>query len=213
MPRAEPARLLIVDDHAIVRAGLAALLQGAPGLRVVHAAADGAEALALWPVLRPDLALVDLSMPGLDGFATLSALRDLDPRARLIALTTLGTEEHVYRALRAGASGFLLKDCALPELLQAIREVLAGGRYLQPQAAERLAGRLTQPALTVRETEVLQWLAQGLSNKHIARHLALAEGTVKTHVKAILAKLGADTRTQAVATALTRGLLAPPLAA
>jgi two-component system NarL family response regulator len=201
--------VLLADDHPALRVGLAAMLAAAPELQLVGSAANGAEALRLWRRLQPDLTLLDLRMPELDGFGALRAIRAESSTARLIALTTLEGDEDVYQALQAGANGYLLKDCEPQELLDCIRCVLRGQRYLQASAAGRLAERLLQTPLTPREGEVLRQLAAGLSNKGIARALGIGEGTVKFHVRALLDKLSAATRTEAVHVALQRGLLHP----
>ncbi len=215
MPASESAtdhrlRLLIADDHPVVRAGLVALLAREPDIRIVFEASDGGEAVAAWQRHRPDVGLIDLSMPVLDGFDTLAAIRQLSGDARLVVMTTLGGDEDVYRALRAGASGCLLKDCGAAEMVACVRAVARGQKYLQATAAARLADRVTTLSLTRRETEVLQRLAQGLGNRCIARELGVAEGTVKTHVKGVLLKLDVSSRAQAVRLALQRGLVRMP---
>jgi two-component system, NarL family, response regulator len=202
-----PLRLLVADDHPVVRAGVVAMLTPEADMTVVCEASDGAEAVARWREHAPSCGLVDLCMPGLDGAATVEAIRAQDAAARVVILTTFGGDENVHRALRAGATGYLLKDCGRHELLACIRAVSRGQRYLQPAAAACLAERITHTALTAREADVLTWLARGLSNKCIAAELAVAEGTVKTHVKSLLGKLGAMSRTQAVLLAQQRGLV------
>lgn len=204
----DPAyRILVADDHPLIRAGLVAMLAGHPDFDVAVEARNGAEALALWESQRPDVGLIDLRMPVLDGFETLRAIRAKDPRAKLVAVTTLDGDEDVYQAIQAGASGYLLKDCEQEELLTCLRNVRAGQKYVQMDAACKLAARVTMTTLTQRERDVLKVLASGLSNKSIARQLDIGEGTVKFHVKALLEKLDASTRTEAVRIALQRGLL------
>jgi two-component system, NarL family, response regulator len=204
---ARPLRLLVADDHPVVRAGMVSLLEREADMRVVVQACDGAEAVSAWQARAPDVGLIDLSMPVLDGFGAIAAIRAVSRQARLVVMTSLCGDEDVYRALQACASGFLLKDCGQQELIRCIRAVANGQRYLQSPASVRLAERVASVALTARETDVLCWLARGLSNKAIARRLGVAEGTVKTHMKALLAKLDVDSRTQAVRLALQRGLV------
>jgi two-component system NarL family response regulator len=206
-------RLLVADDHPVVRAGMVALLEQDADLRVVFQASDGAEAVRGWQLHAPDVGLIDLSMPVLDGFGAIEAIRQHARQARLVVMTTLCGDEDVYRALQAGASGYLLKDCGRQELVACIRAVAQGQKYLQSPASARLADRVASIDLTARETDVLRWLAEGLSNKAISRRLGVAEGTVKTHMKGLLAKLDVGSRTQAVRIAQQRGLVrnAPPL--
>jgi two-component system, NarL family, response regulator len=206
-PVQPPLRLLVADDHPVVRAGLVALLGQEAGIDVVCEAANGDEAIAAWQQHEPDIGLIDLSMPVRDGFAAIAAIRQIERRAKLVVMTTLSGDEDVYRALQVGASGFVLKDCGKSELLACLRVVAQGSKYLHHTASAQLAARVASEDLTARETDVLNGLAQGLSNKAIARHLGVAEGTVKTHMKGLLAKLEVSSRTQAVRTALQRGLV------
>lgn len=205
-----PLRLLVADDHPVVRAGIVALLEREADMRVVVQACDGAEAVLGWQAHEPDVGLVDLSMPVLDGFGAIAAIRSIAHHARLVVMTTVCGDEDVYCALQAGASGFLLKGCGQQELVNCIRGVAKGQRYLQSLASARLAERVASVDLTARETDVLRWLARGLSNKEISRRLGVAEGTVKTHMKGLLAKLEVNSRTQAVRVAWQRGLVRPP---
>lgn len=209
-------RILIVDDHPVVRDGLAAMLGTQPDLEVVGEAADGAEALARAAALRPDVILLDLEMPGLDGVATLKALAATSLPARAIVFTAYDTSEQILAAVQAGAQGYLLKGAPRDELFQAIRAVHAGGSLLPPLVASRLLqqvrGRKEQPpdtgvAPSAREREVLRLLAQGQTNKEIAAALVISERTVKFHVRSLFAKLGATNRTEAVARAVQRGLV------
>jgi DNA-binding NarL/FixJ family response regulator len=200
-------RVLVADDHPVVRAGIVALLSSEPSMQIVSEVADGREALEAWGTVAADVGLVDLSMPRMDGFETISAIRRVDPDAKLVVMTTLMGDEDVFRALKAGAMGFLLKDCAAGEIADCLRSAARGQKYLHADAAARLADRVTRDALTLREREVLAWLTQGLSNKQIARHLDVSEGTIKTHVKSILSKLDARSRTEAARTAARRGLV------
>jgi two-component system, NarL family, response regulator len=202
-----PLRLLVADDHPVVRAGLVAMLAPEADMTVVCEASDGAEAVTAWREHAPDVGLIDLCMPGLNGFEAVHAIRGIANTARLVVVTTLGGDEDIHRALQAGAAGYLLKDCGRQQLLACIRAVSQGKRYLQPAAASCLADRINLTVLTARENQVLTWLARGLSNKSIASELGVAEGTVKTHVKSVLAKLGVASRTQAVSVAQQRGLV------
>jgi len=200
-------RLLVVDDHAIVRDGLAAMMDQHEDITVAGEAADGAEAVERFRELRPDVTLMDLRMPGTDGVAAIVAIREENPDARIIVLTTYDGDEDIFRGLKAGAMGFLLKDAGRERLLEAIHAVHAGRSHVAPEAAARLAERMRTPEVTAREREVLGHLARGRSNGEIAAALSITEATVKTHVNSILTKLGVADRTQAVTTALRRGLV------
>ncbi|MDZ5461275.1 response regulator [Azohydromonas lata] len=212
--QAEPAgdapariRLLVADDHHVVLDGLSTILDMQADMQVVAQASDGAQAVELWVREHPDVGLIDLSMPRLTGVEAITAIRRHEPRAKLIILTTYDGDEDIYRGLHAGAKAYLLKDVRRDELLRCIRVVHEGGHYINPELAGRLASRLTRDGLSQREMEVLVLIERGLSNKLIARELQVAEGTVKTHVKAILAKLEARSRTEAIAIGVRRGLL------
>jgi DNA-binding NarL/FixJ family response regulator len=207
-------RIVVVDDHPVVRDGLAAILGTQPEFEVVGEAGDGAEAVRQVLALRPDVLLLDLEMPGMDGVAALRVLHERMPGARAIVFTAFDTDERILEAVRAGAQGYLLKGVPRQELFQAIRVVHAGGSLLQPVVASRLLRQVrrepTPPAvepLTPRELEVLRLLALGLQNKEIAARLSVTERTVKFHVSSILAKLGAGNRTEAVRTAMQHGLI------
>src|SRR5438874_11346516 len=204
-------RVLIADDHSVVREGLRMFLGRDPELEVVGEAADGREAVERSRQLRPDVVLMDLLMPIMDGIAAISAIRDELPEIEVIALTSVLESTAVVGAVRAGAVGYLLKDTQAPELRRAIKAAAAGQVQLSPQAAAYLIREVRAPVLpeplTERETEVLRLLAQGHSNKEIARHLQIVEDTVKVHVKHILAKLGVQSRTQAVLCATRLGLV------
>lgn len=204
-------RLMVADDHPVVRAGLVALLGRELGVTVVCEAQCGAEAVAAWQLHQPDIGLIDLSMPGLDGFGAIAAIREADRKAKLVVMTTMTGDEDVYRALQLGASGYVLKDCGKAELCACVRAVAQGRKYLQQTASARLAARVASEDLTARESDVLDGLALGLSNKAIARRLGVAEGTVKTHMKGLLSKLESRSRTQAVRTAVQRGLVRLPM--
>ncbi|MGE3277621.1 MAG: response regulator [Vicinamibacterales bacterium] len=202
-------RILVADDHAVVRFGLRAILEAQPDLHVVAEAADGHEALARFLELRPDVGILDMVLPGMDGAAVCEAIRREVPRARLLIVSGAAPSEHVHRALKAGAQGYLLKDAAPSALVSAVRSVIAGRRVVPPHVAHELAERAYQPDLSPREHAVLALIVEGLSNKEIAARLAVAEATVKTHVAHVLGKLGVEDRTQAALAAVTRGIVAP----
>jgi two-component system NarL family response regulator len=201
-------RVLLADDHPVVLEGLAAVLSYQGDMSVVGTAKDGREAVARFRELHPDVALLDLRMPELTGLQAIRAIRDQDADARLIVLTTFDGDEDVYRALEAGAQGYLLKDSSKEELLAAVRAVYAGRRHVPAAVAARLAERAQAgPDLTPREREVLERMAAGKANKEIGASLAITEATVKSHVNSILQKLGVADRTQAVTVAIRRGIL------
>ena len=201
-------RILVADDHAVVRMGLVSLIHSEPDLEVVAEAEDGRQALELFRGLHPDVLLADLRMPEMDGVAMTQAICQDQPTARVIILSSYEGDEEIYRALEAGARGYLLKRDTLGEdVLKAIRSVHAGHRYIPSAVASTLAERLHRSELTPRELDVLQAIAGGLSNKRIADRLSIAEGTVKIHVTNIISKLGVSDRTEAVTAALRRGIL------
>lgn len=204
-------RVLIADDHSVVLEGLRMFLERDPELTVVGEAADGAEAVRLAQHLRPDVVLMDLLMPVMDGIAAISVIRHDLPETEAIALTSVLESTAVIGAVKAGAIGYLLKDTKAPELRKAIKAAAAGQVQLSPQASAYLMREVRTPEvieeLTEREREVLYLLAQGLSNKEIARDMQIVEDTVKIHVKHILAKLGVQSRTQAVLCAIRLGLV------
>jgi two-component system, NarL family, response regulator LiaR len=206
-------RILIADDHAVVRQGLRMFLALDPELEVVGEAANGAEAVALTRELRPDVVLMDLLMPQMDGTAATAVIRRELPDTEVVALTSVLEDASVVGAVRAGAIGYLLKDTESDELRRAIKAAAAGQVQLSPQAAARLMREVRAPdspeTLTERETEVLRLLALGKANKEIARALDIGEQTVKTHVSNILAKLGVQSRTQAALHAARIGLVPP----
>jgi DNA-binding NarL/FixJ family response regulator len=206
-------RILIVDDHPVVRDGLRGMLEAEPDLQVVAEAADGREALALVGRHRPDIVLIDLRMPVLDGVAAIRRLAAHHPDVRVIVLTTYDEDHDIVRAVEAGAAGYLLKDAPRAELHRAVRAAAAGETVLAPRVAARLVGRLrTGPveSPSERELEVLALVARGFTNAAIARHLHISEATVKTHLVHAFSKLGVDDRTAAVTVALERGLLHLP---
>lgn len=200
-------RLLLADDHLVVRMGLVAVLGHQRDLQVVAQAQDGREAVRLHAEHRPDVTLMDLRMPGLDGIAATAAIRAADPAARILMLTTYDTEEDVHRALAAGASGYLLKDAGPEELVAAIRAVHAGERALPEHLRRQLAQREEGEALTARQIEVLGLLAKGLSNREIGVQLGISEDGAKAHVKQIFLKLHVSDRAEAVSAAVRRGIL------
>jgi DNA-binding NarL/FixJ family response regulator len=207
-----PIRLLIVDDHPVVRDGLRGMFAGDPEYEVVGAAADGAEALGLAESLRPDVILMDLRMPGLDGVKAIRRLAARGIPARILVLTTYDTDSDVVPAIEAGATGYLLKDSSREELYRAIRAAYRGESILAPSVATRLMSQLRAPAqeaLSERELEVLTLIAQGLTNRDAAARLFISEATVKTHLIHIYTKLDVNDRAAAVATAYERGLLMP----
>ncbi|WP_322936286.1 response regulator transcription factor [Nocardioides bizhenqiangii] len=210
-------RLLVADDHAMVRDGLAAILDAEPDLDVVGTAADGAEALAAARRLRPDVVLMDVRMPGVDGIEATRAVVTAG-LARVLVLTTFDLDEYVYEAVRAGASGFLLKDAPRERLAEAVRAVARGDMLVDPAVTRRLVERFARPvrredgrlaSLTAREREVLVEIGRGLTNTEIADRLFVGESTVKTHVSSLLRKLGLRDRVQAVILAYECGLVSP----
>jgi len=204
---AEAIRILIVDDHHIVRQGLAALLRTVPGIEVVAEAAEGEQAVELHRMHRPDVTLMDLRLPKMNGVEAITRIRERHPAARIIVLTTFDGDEDIYRALQAGAKGYLLKGMDLAELTEAIRTVHAGRTRIPARVAEKLAERMSGATLTTRELEVLRLIVAGKSNKDIGSALFISEATVKTHVNSLLSKLGVEDRTQAATTALQRGIV------
>jgi DNA-binding NarL/FixJ family response regulator len=203
----DPIKIMIVEDHAVVRQGLAALLAITPDFTVVAQAADGRQAIEQFRRHQPDVTLMDLRLPQMNGVEAISRIRIDFPQARIIVLTTFDGDEDIYRALQAGARGYLLKGMTGEELVEAIRSVHAGKSRIPSPVAERLAERMSAPSLTGRETEVLELIVGGNSNKEIASALAISEATVKTHINSLLSKLGVTDRTQAATTALQRGIV------
>jgi DNA-binding NarL/FixJ family response regulator len=200
-------RILIVDDHFVVRTGLAAVISTQPDMEVVGEAVDGRQAVEMFRKHTPDITLMDLRMPEMNGVQAIAAIRREFADARFIVLTTYDGDEDIYRALQAGARGYLLKDMLREGLIEAIRAVHAGQRRIPAEVANRLADRMTRTELTSREMEVLELIVRGRSNKQIGAELGIAEGTVKIHINNILSKLGVDDRTQAATSALQRGLV------
>jgi len=205
-------RVMVVDDHPVVREGLVALLEDDPEFRVVGSIGTAESALAMAAQAHPDVVLLDLELPGMNGVDATSRLATSVPNARVVVFTAYDTDERVFGAIKAGAKGYLLKGASAAEIAQAIRTVHAGGSALAPRVAAKVLAAVGGPRrsgvlLSPREREVLRLLAQGLANKQIARSLTITERTVKFHVTSILNKLGADNRAQAVALAARRGLL------
>jgi two-component system NarL family response regulator len=204
----KPLRILLADDHEVVREGLAAILNRRTEEFVVVAEAnDGEEAYRLWCEHKPDLGIFDLRMPKMDGVATIRAVRAHDPNARIMILTTYDTDEDIYQGLRAGAKGYILKDAERHVILDAIRTVARGQTYLPSSVATKLATRIQGDGLSDKEQEVIGRMAEGLSNKEIARALAISEGTVKFHANNIYGKFGVNSRSEAVRVALERGIV------
>lgn len=207
--QAEAARIRVVlaDDHPVVRDGLAAMINQQPDMQVVAEAGDGDEAITHYVSHRPDVMVLDLRMPRRDGVAVVQQVLELDPKARVLIMTTYDGDEDIFRCLSQGAKGYLLKDTPRQEILSAIRAVSQDQPYTSSSVAAKALQRMARPSLTGREVGVLQLLAEGRSNKDIARQLGIGEGTAKTHVKSILTKLDAISRTEAVAVAHKRGLV------
>ena len=203
-------RLLVADDHPVVRDGIVGMMASDPGIEVVAEAADGAEAVALARALLPDVVLMDLRMPGLDGVLAIRELARLGVPSRIVVLTTYDAESDVLPAIEAGATGYLLKDAPRDELLKAVHAAVSGHAVLAPTVASRLVGRVRareQSSLTSRELEVLALVADGATNRAVAARLQVSEATVKTHLLSVYAKLGVGDRAAAVAVGFRRGLL------
>lgn len=203
-------RILVVEDHPVVRQGLVSLLSHAPGITVAGSAADGLEGVEAFQALQPDVTLIDLQMPRLGGVEAIQRIRAQSPGARFIVLTTFDGDEDIYRAIEAGAKAYLLKGMEVEELLAAIRAVHAGRASVPPPIAEKLARRVSGQELTAREIGVLERIVAGRANKEIASDLHISEATVKSHVNSLLGKLGVDDRTHATVVALQRGIVHLP---
>jgi DNA-binding NarL/FixJ family response regulator len=213
MDMEQSIRVLLVEDQTLMRQGMRTILDLEPGFRVVGEASDGAEGIRQALALRPDVVLMDVQMPGVDGLEAIAAICGAWPEARIIILTTFARDDYVFEGMRAGARGFLLKDTPADELIHTIRRVHAGEVFIQPDIASRMLREIIRPEaapiepLTEREHDVLVLLAQGHSNREIAESLVITEGTVKNHVSNILGKLQAENRTQAASIARKHGLL------
>lgn len=204
-----PIRVLIVDDHPVIRHGLAMMVKLKPEMAIVGEGTNGAEAVSLFRQQQPDVTLMDLRMPDMNGVEAIAAIRQEFPAARIIILTTYDGDENIYRGLQAGAKGYLLKDSPLDEIVQAIHAVHTGKNYIPPSVGAKLVERMEQPQLSEREHQVLQLVAQGNSNQHIASRLQINEGTVKFHINRIFIKLDVSDRTQATLVAIKRGIVSP----
>jgi two-component system NarL family response regulator len=202
-----PIRILVAEDHLVARVGVTAIVNMQPDMTVVAEAANGQQAMELYRRHLPDVALLDLRMPVMGGTEAAAAIRAEFPQAKMIALTTYGGDEDIRRALAAGMQAYLTKDVLHDELLNAIRAVHEGRRYLPPSVAAALAAQLPRPDLSARELQVLELIVRGLANKQIGYTLTIAEHTVKNHVKNILSKLGVQDRTQAATAAIQRGII------
>ena len=206
-PVAVQARVLVVDDHSLLRTGVANIINQETDLEVVAEAANGRDAIDAFLHHHPDVVLMDLRMPEMEGVEAIRRIREIDPQARVVVLTTYDADEDIARALQAGAKAYILKDIAADALVACVRDVLAGKTYLAPAAAAKLAEHVTQVQLTPRELAALQLLANGHSNKEIATSLGISERTVKSHLAHLFEKLQVTSRTEAVRVATRRGLV------
>ncbi len=207
MNNSVPIRVFAVDDHPLMLEGIASIIDGEDDIKLVGEAENGQEAVQKYAKYRPDVTIIDLKMPVMDGVDVITAIRNKLPNARFIALTTYQGDAQVLRALKAGALGYILKNRIRSSLLDAIRQVFQGKRYIPPEVAAELAEHVAQESLTEREIEILQNVAMGKANKAIGGRLSISEATVKKHLKSIMAKLGANDRTHAVTIALKRGFI------
>jgi DNA-binding NarL/FixJ family response regulator len=207
MNERQQIRVLTVDDHPLMMTGIAGEIDTEPDMRVVAQACDGEEALACYRTHLPDVTLMDIRMPKVNGIDAITAIRAEFPRARIVVLTTAAGDIHALRAFKAGAVGYLLKNLLRTDLINTIRQVHAGQRRIPPEIAQQLAEHAADDALTSRELEVLRGISKGLSNKAIASDLSIVENTVKNHIKSILLKLNVDDRTGAAMVAIRRGYI------
>lgn len=202
-----PIRILLADDHPSLRDGLASILHSQPDLTVVAEAGTGREAVEKARLFSPDVLIVDLRMPDGDGIQTIKELAASNPSTKILVLTTYDNEEDIFSALEAGARGYILKDTTRQEIIEAVRQIHAGNRFLPPAVAARLADRMIRPTLTPRELDVLRLVSRGRTNKEMAAAMFVSEETIKTHMKGLFQKLGVHDRAEAVGIALQRGLL------
>lgn len=202
-----PIRVLIADDHSIFRQGLATIISRDPDMTVIAQAENGQQAIDLFREHQPDVTLMDLRMPQVEGVEAITTIRAESKSARIIVLTTYDSDEDIYQGLQAGAKGYLLKETEPDELLNAIRTIHRGQQYIPPDVGAKLVQRMNNPVLSERELSVLRSMAQGMSNADIATTLSISEGTVKSHVNRILSKLDVNDRTQAVIVAVKRGIV------
>ena len=207
MPENEKISIMIVEDHFVVRAGLTAIINSQSDMFTVAEAGNGRQAVELFEQHRPDVTLMDLRIPALNGIEAIAAIIKQSPRAKIIVLSTYGGDEEIFKALQAGARAYFLKDVKGQDLINAIRAVYAGQRPLPPEIASRLAERIPRSELSPRELEILKLIAKGGSNRAIATALAISEGTVRVHASNIFAKLGCSDRAQAVSEAFHRGII------
>jgi len=203
----DPVRLMIADDHPVIRAGLRVLLSSHGDFVVAGEAADGLQAVDIWQETKPDVGLLDLRMPGIDGLEALRRIREQEPQAAIVILTSMTSEADMDRAIAAGANAYLPKQSSIAEIVSCIRAVRCGAPFVHAGVQKRLAERAVEEQLTPREGEVLAGVARGLSNRRVADELKVAEGTIKTHLKRIFGKLYARNRTEAVVIARRKGLL------
>ena len=207
MKRSTKLRLILADDHPVLREGLSLIFSSLPDMAVVAQASTGEEAFQLSLEHEPDVLILDLQMPGEGGVSTIKRLLKKRPGAKILVLTAYDMDEDIYRSMRAGASGYILKDTPREELINAIRTIASGQRYVSRIAGAKLAGRIGAPELTERELSVLNCVAAGQANKEIADQLHITEGAVKSHVNSIMQKLGAQSRTDAAMVALRKGII------
>ena len=207
MTNPEKIKVMVVDDHPLMRVGVASIINARPDMAVVAQTGTGEEALALFPQHKPDVTLMDLRLPNMSGVDAIRAIRGRWPSARFVVLTTYEGDEDIHRALEAGAKGYVIKGMPYQTLIDALLRVHSGGRFLPPPVARALAARMPDSDLSAREQEVLRHLVGGMANKEIANLLGITEATVKCHVSTILMRLNVSDRTQAVVTALQRGLV------
>ena len=207
MTNLEKIKVMVVDDHPLMRVGVASIINARPDMTVVAQTGSGEEAVALFPQHRPDVTLMDLRLPRMGGVDSIRAIRGRWPNARFVVLTTYEGDEDIHRALEAGAKGYVIKGMPYQTLIDALLRVHSGGRFLPPPVARALAARMPDSELSTREQEVLRRLVDGMTNKEIANTLGITEATVKCHVSTILMRLNVSDRTQAVVTALQRGLV------